>query len=171
MKKLIILIDSGDTLIDEGSQTFDANGDVLTARLIPGAREMLEHLRACGHTVALVADGTRISFERVHRQTGIYDLLDARGYSGDMGVCKPDVRMFERAYELLGLGEGDKPRTVMVGNNIKRDIAGAHAFGVRGILIDWSPRYDYAPANLAETPDYTVSSEEELCRLIDHLAQ
>ena len=41
MKQLVILIDSGDTLVDESTQTFDQNGDVLSAKLIPGAREAL----------------------------------------------------------------------------------------------------------------------------------
>ena len=98
MKQLVILIDSGDTLVDESTQTFDQNGDVLSAKLIPGAREALEHLRAAGHRVALVADGTRVSFERVHHALNIYDLFEARVYSGDMGCRKPDSRMFERAY-------------------------------------------------------------------------
>lgn len=170
MKQLIILIDSGDTLVDEGSQTFDENGDVLSARLIPGAREALEHMRAAGHRVALVADGTRISFERVHHALGIYDLLEARVYSGDMGCRKPDARMFERAFELMGLCAQDKARTFMVGNNLERDMAGAHGFGIKGILINWSPRYDYVPKTPDETPDYIVSSEPELSALIDELA-
>lgn len=170
MKQLVILIDSGDTLVDEGSQTFDANDDVLSAQLIPGAREALEHMRTAGHRIALVADGTRISFERVHHALGIYDLLEERVYSGDMGCRKPDVRMFERAYELMGLSDADKSRTYMVGNNLERDIVGAHRFGIKGILIDWSPRYDYEPKTPDEVPDYTVSSEQELCALIDRLS-
>lgn len=171
MKQLVILIDSGDTLVDEGTERYDAQGDVLSAQLIPGAREALEHLRAAGHRVALVADGTRVSFERVHHALGIYELLEARVYSGDMGFRKPDVRMFERAYELLGLSEADKPRTYMVGNNLERDIAGTHGFGIKGILLRWSPRYSYAPSSPEETPDYTVASERELCALIDELAR
>lgn len=170
MKQLVILIDSGDTIVDEGSEAHDANGDVLSAQLIPGAREALEYIRACGHRLALVADGTRVSFERVHRALGIYDLLEERVYSEDMGCRKPDVRMFERAYELMGLTDEDKPRTYMVGNNIERDIAGAHGFGIKGILIDWSPRYNYTPNSPVEIPDYTVSSERELCELIGRLA-
>lgn len=171
MKQLVILIDSGDTLVDESTQTFDQNGDVLSAKLIPGAREALEHLRAAGHRVALVADGTRVSFERVHHALNIYDLFEARVYSGDMGCRKPDSRMFERAYELMNLYDDDKQRTFMVGNNLERDIVGSHGFGINGILINWSPRYNYTPKAPNEVPDYTVSSESELCALIDKLAE
>ncbi len=169
--QLVILIDSGDTLIDESTQVFDDNGDVVTAELMPGAKQALEHIRAQGHKVALVADGTHVSFERVHHLTGIYDLLEEHVYSGDMGCEKPDVRMFQRAYELLGLSESDKARTFMVGNNIRRDIAGAHGFGVRGILMRWSPSYDYEPDAPEHVPDYTVTNEQELCDLIDRLAK
>ena len=56
-KKLIIFTDSGDTLIDEGSQIFDENGIVTSANLIEGADLLLKTLHDEGFTIALVADG------------------------------------------------------------------------------------------------------------------
>ena len=46
-KKLIIFIDSGDTLIDEATQVRDERGIVLRADFIPGAGEMLKTLHHC----------------------------------------------------------------------------------------------------------------------------
>lgn len=36
-KKLIIFLDSGDTIIDEGTEIRDDNGIVIDANVIPGA--------------------------------------------------------------------------------------------------------------------------------------
>lgn len=50
----------------------------------------------------------------------------------------------------------------MLGNNVKRDVAGANRFGLISVLIDWSPRYDMHPANEDETPDYVIHTPLEL---------
>ena len=47
-KKLIIFTDSGDTIIDEGTQVYDDRGIVLEAECIPGAGEVLQQLHEEG---------------------------------------------------------------------------------------------------------------------------
>ena len=70
-KKLIIFTDSGDTIIDEGTQVYDDRGIVLEAECIPSAGEVLRQLHDEGFTIALVADGEWESFRNVYRKNGL----------------------------------------------------------------------------------------------------
>ena len=51
-KNLIIFTDSGDTIIDEGTQVFDERGIVTTAEFIPGADKVLTTLYDEGYRIA-----------------------------------------------------------------------------------------------------------------------
>ena len=65
-KTLIIFTDSGDTIINEASQVYDAQepGIVSQAEFIENAGEILQQLHEEGYTVALVADGEEASFRK-----------------------------------------------------------------------------------------------------------
>ena len=52
--------------------------------------------------------------------------------SEEVGVEKPDRRMFEAALAKLNLAPQD---VVMIGDDIKKDISGAEALGIRAFLI------------------------------------
>ena len=79
--------------------------------------------------------------------------------------------MFQDAMDKNHLTEKDKKRVVMIGNNVRKDIAGANRFGITSILLDWSPRYDMTPADDLEKADYIVHEPKELLALIDHLEE
>ena len=68
-----------------------------------------------------------------------------------------------------GLRDEDKSRIVMVGNNLKKDIAGANRFGLTSIWLDWSPRYFHRIEEPDWQPDYIVRSPGELKELLDVL--
>ena len=64
-------------------------------------------------------------------QLGIAPHLDAAAFSSEIGVRKPDARIFLRA--LHDLGE-DPAHAVFVGDRLNDDIVGAQAVGMRTIL-------------------------------------
>ena len=168
-KRLIIFTDSGDTIIDEATQVRDERGIVLRADFIPGADAVLKKLHDDGYTVALVADGEWESFQNVYRENGLGDCFDAWIVSEVVGKQKPEPIMFENAYEALGLTEADKRRIVMIGNNLKKDIAGANRQGLTSIWLDWSPRYFHSVEEPDWQPDYTVKTPAELLPLLEEL--
>lgn len=168
-KKLIIFTDSGDTLIDEATQLRDERGIVLRADFIPGAGEMLKSLHEEGYTIALVADGEWESFQNVYRENGMGYCFDAWIVSEVVGQQKPAAVMFETAYEKLGLTEADKKRIVMIGNNLKKDVAGANRQGLISVWLDWSPRYFHTVEEPDWQPDYTVKTPAQLLDLIHML--
>lgn len=170
-KRLIIFTDSGDTIIDEATQIRDERGIVTHAYFIPGAGDVLRRLHEAGYTIALVADGEWESFQNVYRENGLGYCFDAWVVSEVVGQQKPAPIMFETAYEKLGLTEADKPRIVMIGNNLKKDIAGANRQGLTSIWLDWSPRYFHEIEEPDWTPDYTVKTPAELPALLRKLEE
>ncbi len=163
-----VFVDSGDTLIDEGSEIW-VDGVVQDARPIPGALELLVALKEQGNLVALVADGSQESFDNVHGKLGLTPLFDARAISGTVGVEKPDRRMFDSAAEQLGLAPEDYHGIVHFGNNLRRDIAGANAIGMKTVWINWSERRRKTPRGALEVPDKTVSEPIDLLVALDEL--
>ena len=168
-KKLIIFTDSGDTIIDEATQIRDERDIVLEADFIPGAGEVLKQLHDEGFTIALVADGEWESFQNVYRKNGLGYCFDAWIVSEVVGKQKPEPIMFEKAYEALNLTEADKKRIVMIGNNLKKDIAGANRQGLISVWLDWSPRYFHTVEQPDWQPDYTVHTPQELLPLLHKL--
>ena len=145
-KKLIVFIDSGDTLVNEGTEYRNEGSPIVqSCELIDGAKEMLLTLKERGYTIELVADGYTQSFDNSYGQHGLKNIFDARTISEEVGEKKPSQAMFETAMKLLHLTDEDKKRIIMVGNNLERDIVGANRFGITSVFIKWSPRYPMEP--------------------------
>lgn len=162
-------MDSGDTIIDESTETRDQEDVVLSAKVIPGAVETIKTLYEEGYMLVLVADGLAQSFKNVLQQNGVYDYFASMIYSETIKQKKPHPSMFLAAMGAAGLTHADTSRILMVGNNIKRDIKGANHLGITSILLDWSPRYAYTPNCQEEEPDYTIHEPKELITLVHEL--
>lgn len=168
-KKLIIFTDIGDTVIDEGTEVRNENGDVVSAVCIPGARETYLRLYEEGYTIVMVADGTTPSFHNTMEQHGMDHIFAAWIISDKIGEDKPSPKMFSAAMKALNLTEGDKKRVIMIGNNVKRDIRGANRFGIRSVLIDWSARRPYDEELPEDHFTYRIHSPEEFLPLVRRL--
>ncbi|MCR6673009.1 HAD family hydrolase [Devosia ginsengisoli] len=161
-----VFLDSGDTLVNEASEKFDAEGYVIEAGLIPGALEMVQSLANDGYRIALVADGRVRSFATILGGHGISPHFHAQVISEAEGCEKPDQRMFQKAMESLGLGTSDAEAIVMVGNHLERDIGGANRLGIISIWQNWSRKRSHIPAEAIEVPRYTIRSPGELPALL-----
>lgn len=167
-KDWIIFLDSGDTLVDEGSEVRLPGEEIVQrAELIPGAKETLLYLKKEGYRMALVADGLTESFNRVYAQHGLADIFEVRSISEERGCHKPACEMFQYALDEMHLTEEDKPRIMMVGNNLERDIVGANRFGIISVLETWSPRYRMEPQCEEEVPDYRIGRIDRLMELFE----
>lgn len=95
--------------------------------LLPGADELLDSL-AGGHRLALITNGlASVQRSRLERSP-IGARFDAVVISEEVGFAKPDPRIFEAAFEIMG--EPPKTEVLMVGDNLMADIAGAKRFGL-----------------------------------------
>ncbi len=170
-KRLIIFTDSGDTIVDEGTEVRDERGIVIHAELIPGAGEALRSLYEDGYRIALVADGEEESFTNTYLENGLGYCFHTRTISEIVGIQKPSERMFQDAMDKNGLTESDKGRIIMVGNNLRKDVAGANRFGITSVLLDWSPRYGMVPESEDQRPDYIIHHPSELPDLVRKLEE
>src|SRR5687768_6010446 len=117
-----VLLDCGDTLVDEATEQKSAGDVSLAASLIPGADELMRTLKARGYPLGLVADGPRATFVNNLGPYGLFELFDAYAISAEVGVQKPAAAIFEHALAQLGIARPDYGRVVMVGNYLARDI-------------------------------------------------
>jgi putative hydrolase of the HAD superfamily len=164
-----VMLDSGDTLVDEATEIRDADGYVVEADLIPGAIEMVERLTAEGYRLVLVADGFKKSFDNVLGHHGVRKHLEAEIISEILACEKPDQRMFDGALEALGIDAADAGQVVMIGNHLGRDINGANRRGIISIWQNWSPRREKQAAAPDEVPDYTVRGPGEIPALLEFI--
>ncbi len=170
-KRLIIFIDSGDTIIDEGTEIRDENGTVIKADVIFGADVTLRAIYNEGYKIVLVADGDAQSIKNVMNQNSLADCFSAVICSEHIKHCKPDRRMFKAAIGSIDATECDIKHIVMVGNNLERDIKGANMMGITSIFMKWSPRYKHEPDNELEVPDFIIHKPNELIDLINKIEQ
>lgn len=85
------------------------------------------------HRLALVTNGAgAVQREKLSR-TPFADAFDAVIVSAEAGAGKPDPRIFHAALDALGVSAMD---ATMVGDSLRRDVAGAHAAGIASIWID-----------------------------------
>ena len=164
-----IFFDCGDTLVDESTEIKRPDGSdvVIEAELIPGAERMIRDLVDLGYRLCLVADGPRETFENVLKPSGLWYLFDHHVISGDIGVRKPDARMFEVARDRMGLTAEQAAHVPMIGNNLDRDILGANKAGHPSFFFNWSDRRRRLPAGPDDTPTTQFSS----LRVLVHLLQ
>jgi putative hydrolase of the HAD superfamily len=92
-------------------------------------------------------------------ELGIGQYFNHRQMSGHHGYRKPDVRLFLRACEDLGVAAGE---CVMVGDRIDNDIAPARVLGMRTVLLRTGRHIDQQLRSLDEVPDFEVRTVEEL---------
>ena len=162
---LAVCFDCGDTLADEATEVKDARGATLRADLIPGAADVVRELKRRGYPLALVADGPTATFANILTQHKLYGCFDAFAISEEVGVEKPNPRIFIHALAQLGIRREDYGRVIMVGNNLARDIKGANALGLISVWLDWAPRRAKTPADASEVPQYTIKTPAALLSL------
>ena len=142
------------TVRDDVARAF---GEAIRAKLpilYPHVRETLARLRKEGYRVGLVSNTGRTwgRFLRpIQDELGIGPHFHVRVFSDEVGVRKPERKIFEAA--LAGL---DLPpeKVAHVGDDVDADITGAKALGMRAIWFNtgfWSDaRTDAADAEIRD---------------------
>jgi FMN phosphatase YigB (HAD superfamily) len=155
-----ICFDLGDTLIAEETVIHNSCGQAITAKVVEGAFEVVRKLTKLGYKVAIIAnDEDGVSARNVINNTGLKDYFNTILISGELGIEKPDSRIFEVALESLGV---KAKNAVMVGNRIDADIVGANRSEMTSIWFKWNNRYPASINTKEEEPDFTISNLSEL---------
>ena len=132
------------------------------------AGPVLQQLKGRGLKIGLISN--TMIHGRLHaedlRRFGLLDYFDDTLFSGDVGIWKPDRRIFERSLDALGVGAGE---AFFVGDRIVDDVGGAQAAGLRAVL-KVNPRTDsdyLDPRAAAIEPDARIDRLAELPPLVD----
>jgi HAD superfamily hydrolase (TIGR01549 family) len=112
--------------------------------LYDDAVPVLDRLRASGLKLGLLSNTARDLAEFVaHHGLTVDAVLTSRAH----GKTKPHETIFRRMLELLGV---DASEAVMVGDTFEDDVEGAHAVGMRALLLDRERRYPDGREALAD---------------------
>jgi putative hydrolase of the HAD superfamily len=144
----------GATLRDLASLFYRPLGD--HARQEPETTDVLMRLRTEGMSLGLISN----TFVPAHtlddhlRREGLLEFFPVRVYSCDLGVRKPNPRIFRLALERLG-AEAD--RSLFVGDRLDVDVKGANRVGMISVLKaatlpDGGVRPRYHIRRLSEVP-------------------
>ena len=155
-----ICFDLGDTLVAEETVIHNSCGQAITANVIEGVFVVVRNLTRAGYKVAIIAnDEDGVSARNVINDTGLKDYFNTILISGELGIEKPDSRIFELALKSLGV---KAQNAVMVGNRIDADIVGANRSEMTSVWFKWNNRYPASINTKEEEPDFTISNLSEL---------
>ena len=114
------------------------------------------------HFVGLIANQTPGTEKRL-KAYGIFQYFDLIFVSAELGLSKPDPRIFRLAQENAGCSPG---QAWMIGDRLDNDIKPAKEAGWNTIQILQGYNSKQKPKGQSEKPDYTIS---ELNRLLEIL--
>lgn len=117
-----------------------------------GAHDCLVMLRAAGHRLAIVTNGSSGQQHAKIERLGFAPLVDAVVVSGDLSIKKPDERIFHIAAEQAS---ASLDGAWMVGDSAVHDIAPAAGLGLRTVWIRRGRSWDLdgvEPTHVADTP-------------------
>lgn len=134
--------------------------------LEPDVRPCLEALAGEGYRLGVIANQPSAVREAMRRD-GIDRFFEIWGVSDDLGIDKPDPRIFEHALAAAGVPPG---LAAMVGDRLDYDVRPARQFGMRAVwVLRGEAPPDPTPEQLAEA-DTVVRSLAELPEALRELS-
>jgi len=139
-------------------------------KLYDDVKPCLIKLREMGLKSAIISDGLPIKqYEKILR-LGIDDLIDLTTISDEIGVRKPNPKLFEFSLKKFNI-EGTE--TIYIGDRLEKDIIPARLNNIHSIYIHRGGKYDTYktgekfPEGIK--PDYEISNLNEIFDIIDEI--
>jgi len=123
-------VDDDAALTDEFLSSIHEGFDPSDMQIADGIGDALEALRSGGIRIGIICDvgiTPSTTLRRYLDHHGLLDQFDHWSFSDDVGVYKPDVRIFDHA--LSGLEVGDGAAMAHIGDLRRTDVAGARRHG------------------------------------------
>jgi len=158
-----VCFDLGDTLVAEETVIHNSFGQAITAESVEGTFEVLKTIKKGGYKIALIANVDSIDARNVLASCGLEDYFDAIVISEEVGIEKPAREIFEAALKELKV---KAENTIMVGNRIDTDIAGANRIGMKSVWFKWNNRYKETIGSKEEKPDFVIKSLSEVLGIL-----
>ena len=125
--------------------------------LVEGAKELMDYLRGKGYRMHLCSNGFHEVQYKKLAACGLRDYFQSVILSEDAGANKPSRQFFDYAFKASG---ANCETTLMIGDNLQTDIAGAHDAGLDTILFN---RWNVEPSGI---PTHTVTTLREIADIL-----
>ena len=133
--------------------------EVIRNALVPaaGALELLAEVRRRGLRTGLISMSTE-EVSELWSATELAPLIEAAVFSCDVGLAKPDPRIYRLGCDRLGVAPAE---AVFIGDGDNDELVGAERAGLRAVLLDGTSPYG------AGWPGERIASLLELVPLLD----
>ncbi len=128
----------------------------LQTKLMAGTKDVLFNL-SLHYNLHIITNGFKeVQFIKL-KNSGIYEFFDKIIVSEDVGVLKPNSKIFEFALQSCS---AKVEESLMIGDDVISDIQGARSFGIDQVFFD----YKFLNPKIQAT--YTISHLKELERIL-----
>lgn len=124
----------------------------------PDAEGVLRYLWEKGYRIGVIANQSPGTEQRLEKW-GLLKYIDVVAASAELGMAKPDERIFERALEMAGCTAGE---SVMIGDRLDNDIYPAKALGMKTVWIKQGFAVYQKPEDAAHEPDAVADNLSQL---------
>lgn len=114
-------------------------------KLYDGVIDLLDSLKSKGKKIYLLSNAQRVFTENELNMFGLTPYFDGICISSDEECSKPDANYYKALFDRYGL---EKSESIMIGNDFRSDIEGAHDFGIDSLYIHQSISPDVVEKNL-----------------------
>ncbi|MDP3640371.1 MAG: HAD family hydrolase [Nanoarchaeota archaeon] len=115
--------------------------EVASTTPYPETKAVLEELHDRGLSLGMISNaGT--AYKKPFFALGLDQYFDHIIFSCDVGLQKPDVRIYERLLRSAGVAP---PQALMIGNRLDRDVDPPRAIGMQAALLDRKNKSSYSP--------------------------
>lgn len=129
--------------------------------MLDGAVDVLKQMKERGYILGAVTNGVS-SLQNIKLDTaGIRSLFDVVVVSGDIGIYKPDRRIFDEAARRAGI---PNEKVLFVGDHPINDIKGALGAGMKAIRMNYG---DFKGKGLGEKG--VVAEIEDIRQVLDYV--
>lgn len=149
MRRAFRLVDAPEDLAPDMAPVY-LEGRLDGLSLLEHARELLDAVRAIA-PLGLITNGEGAEQRRKLERVGLDPYFPMPVISGELGVAKPDARIFQHALAALAVAADD---AVYIGNSFGHDIEGAAAVGLHSVWLDHAGTGP--PAGTAARPSHVV---------------
>ena len=136
----------------------------LTLDTFPEVPDVLRQLNAAGLKTAILSNGTPEMLDSAVKSAGIDGLLDAVLSVEEVGVYKPDPRVYQLAVDELGIPTSQ----ISFQSSNAWDAYAASSFGMK---VVWCNRCRQRKERLPRNPDHEIETLAELPRIVGAIRQ
>ena len=126
----------------------------------PEVSKALSILKSRGFKLAILSNGTPAMLEAAVKNSGIEDLIEKNFSVEEVGIFKPDPRVYQIAVDGLKI----KPEEIVFQSSNAWDASGAAAFGFK---VAWVNRFGQSEERLPGRPDIEIQDLMELPELLE----